>query len=76
MLKESAQAEKKSPQLETRRLQNGKVRGEGKRIGKVGNHPHASMAPEPVTEEEGSVSANEGRLTCAGDREIGTFNHV
>ena len=49
MLKESVQAEKKRPQLKTRRLQNGKVHGKVKHIVKVGNNPHTDMISKPVT---------------------------
>ena len=48
MLKESVQAEKKRPQLETRKLQNGKFHGKAKQIVKVRNNPHTNIS-KPVT---------------------------
>ena len=40
MLKELLQVEKIRLQLETRKLQMGKLTDKGKHTGKVGNHPH------------------------------------
>ena len=48
MLKEHLKAEKKSPQLETRKLQMGKLTSKGKHTVKVGNHAHTNMVSKPV----------------------------
>ena len=49
MLKELLYAEKKRPQLETRKLTNGK----GKHRIKVGNHPHTNMISKPAIVRRG-----------------------
>ena len=40
--------EKKRPQLETKKLQMGKLTGKGKEKVKVGNHPHTNMISKPA----------------------------
>ena len=53
MLKEHLKAEKKSPQLETRKLQMGKLTSKGKHTVKVGNHPHRNMISKPAVVRRG-----------------------
>ena len=49
ILKELLQAEKKRPQLETRKLRVEKFTSKGKHTGKVGNNPHTNMISKPAT---------------------------
>ena len=56
--------EKIRPQLETRKLQMGKLTGKGKHTGKVGNHPHTYFKNINVESNQGRVMGD-NRLEMA-----------
>ena len=56
--------EKIRPQLETRKLQTGKLTGKGKHTGKVGNHPHTYFKNINVESNQGRVMGD-NRLEMA-----------
>ena len=50
--------EKKRPQLETRKLQMGKLTSKGKHTAKVGNYPHTIMISKPTIMRRGEYKCS------------------
>ena len=77
ILKEILYLEKKRSQLETRKLQMGKLTGKGKHTVKVGNYPHINMTSKPaiMSRRENKCRILEMHLKL-GDQQLKTILYI